>query len=282
MPVARTLGLVTAGALVAALAVTAYAADGDGGDPAGRAAAPPPKFDHPVANPWFPLKPGLVTRLRGTDEGKAFHEVVRVTHRTKRIEGVTTTVIRDVLRRADGSVAEKTHDWYAADNDGNVWYFGENTATFRPNGTVESREGSWQAGVDGAVAGTIMPANPHATDAYRQEFWRGHAEDQAWIVQKDTTVTVPRGTFHHVVRSFEWSRLEKANVSVKFYGRNVGIIAERDVAGGTEKFELVGVTRRNRLRAPLRRIGVVVPEDILPPLVPRQGAVRVCRLESLA
>ena len=43
-----------------------------------------------------------------------------MTHRTKRIQGVTTTVVSDVLRRADGSLAEKTRDWYAPNNAGNV------------------------------------------------------------------------------------------------------------------------------------------------------------------
>ena len=78
-------------------------------------------------------------------------------------------MVRDVLRRADGSVAEKTHDWYAPDNRGTVWYFGEATATYDRHGNVLSREGSWKAGVHGAVAGIIMPARPTATDAYRQE-----------------------------------------------------------------------------------------------------------------
>jgi hypothetical protein len=82
---------------------------------------------------------------------------------------VRTTVVRDVVRRADGTLAEKTRDWYAADNHGTVWYFGEQTATYRHDGSVESREGSWQAGVDGARAGRIMPADPHPTQAYRQE-----------------------------------------------------------------------------------------------------------------
>jgi hypothetical protein len=88
-----------------------------------------------------------------------------------------------------------------------------------------------------------MPASPRPTDAYRQEYWRGHAEDQAWIVQNQASITVPNGTYHHVVRSYEWSRLEKANVSVKFYARGLGIVAEHDVAGGTENFTLGGVTR---------------------------------------
>src|SRR4051795_6078258 len=203
----------------------------------------PSDFTHPVANSYFPLTPGLVLRYRGTDDGERLHERVVLTHETKMIQGVRTRVVHDVLRRADGSVAEATDDWYAADNAGNVWYFGENTATFRPNGTVESCEGSWQAGVKGAVAGTIMAANPRPTDAYRQEFWRGQAEDQAWIVQSNTTVRVPVGKLRHVVRSYEWSRLEKTVVSLKFYAPGLGIVRERDVAGGQELFQLVGFTK---------------------------------------
>jgi hypothetical protein len=95
--------------------------------------------------------------------------------------------------------------------------------------------------VKGGVAGLIMPADPRPTDAYRQEYWRGHAEDQAWIVQNNDTVKVPLGTYHRVVRSYEWSRLEKRNVSVKFYARGLGIVSEHDIAGGTENFKLVGV-----------------------------------------
>jgi hypothetical protein len=87
----------------------------------------------------------------------------------------------------------------------------------------------------------IMPANPHPTDAYRQEFRQGHAEDQAWIVQNHASLRVPYGSFDHVVRSFEWTRLEPHVVSVKFYAPHLGIVREHDVAGGTETMELVAV-----------------------------------------
>ena len=207
-------------------------------------AVDPAGFDHPRANAYFPLVPGTVSRYRGSDEGERFRERVVVTHRTKLIEGVRTTVVRDVLRRADGSLAEKTRDWYAADNDGRVWYFGERTATYDRRGHVLSREGSWQAGVDGAVAGTIMPPDPRPTDAFRQEFYRRHAEDQAWIVQRNAVTTVPYGHLRHVVRSFEWSRLEPDVTSEKLYGRGLGIVRERDVAGGEERFVLVSVRHR--------------------------------------
>src|SRR5690349_1952999 len=131
--------LLAAGA-IAAGGVLAVTASAEGA--AGHRAAPavnPGTFNNPQPNPYFPLEPGTVTRLRGTDDGEHFREVVRVTNRTKVVQGVETTVVRDVVRRADGSLAERTHDWYATDNDGRVWYFGERTATYDEHGTVESR-----------------------------------------------------------------------------------------------------------------------------------------------
>lgn len=228
--------LLTTGALAASIpaggAVVSHRAPG----------VNPSDFNNPRANPYFPLVPGTVSRYRGSDEGERFRERVRITHRKKIIQGVKTTVVLDVARRVDGTLAEKTHDWYAADNDGTVWYFGEATATYDEHGNVDSREGSWKAGVNGAVAGVIMPADPKPTDAYRQEFYKGHAEDQGWIVARNATVKVPYGKFHKVVRGFEWTRLERGVVSLKFYARGLGIIREKDVAGGDELFELVGVS----------------------------------------
>jgi len=234
--------VVAAGAFVAGTmqTTTAPAATRQAAAPS-RTGVDPADFSTPVMNPWFPLDPGTTTVLRGTDEGERLRERVRVTSRTRLVEGVSTRAVRDVLRRANGSLAEATTDWYAADNDGNVWYFGERTATYDRHGHLESREGSWLSGVDGATAGLIMPADPKATDAYRQEFYPGHAEDQAWIVGFKARLRVPAGRFRHVLRTFEWSRLEPGVISTKLYARGVGIVRERDVVGGSETFALVAV-----------------------------------------
>jgi hypothetical protein len=222
-------------------AATATRATVRPGTSVARQAVDPANFDHPQSNPWFPLRPGTTTVLRGGDEGERFREKVRVTHRTRSIQGVTTRVVRDVLHRADGSLAEFTTDWYADDNDGNAWYLGERTATYDRHGHLESREGSWLAGRSGGQAGVIMPAGPHATDAYRQEYLPNHAEDQAWIVGFKRAVHVPLGRFRHVVRSFEWSRLEPHVLSMKLYARGIGIVREADLVGGSEQFEVVKV-----------------------------------------
>jgi hypothetical protein len=239
------VGVGTLAAVTAGLVGVARASDQapHAGDVAGSAVFDPGRFARPVTNAYFPLAPGTVTRYRGTDEGEHLRERVEITRRTRVVEGVRTRVVLDVLRRADGSLAEKTHDWYAADDRGNVWYFGERTATYDESGHLESREGSWEAGVHGARPGLVMPADPHPTDAYRQELFRGHAEDQAWIVQRNAVTRTPMRRFHHVVRSLEWSRLEPGVVSVKLYGRGVGIIREQDLSGGNETFEVVSAVR---------------------------------------
>jgi hypothetical protein len=235
----RRIAMLTVGGLLAAAALIPLLAGG----PEAAASIDPANFSSPKANPYFPLRPGTTFVYRGHESGDHLLERMTVTSKTKTIVGVQTVVVRDVMW-ANGVLDEKTTDWYQADDNGTVWYFGEATATYKPNGKVESREGSWQAGRDGAVAGVIMPANPHPTDAYRQEFRKGHAEDQAWIVQNHLAIRVPIGRVDDVVRSFEWTRLEPHVVSVKFYAPHLGIVREQDVAGGTEFMELVAVHRR--------------------------------------
>jgi hypothetical protein len=228
--------------LVAMVAVGLLAGSGSGAPVGGasRDSVDPTDFTDPKPNPYFPLKPGTVSILRGSEDGERLRERTTVTSSTKVIEGVTTTVVHDVLYN-EGVLEEKTVDWYAADNSGTVWYFGERTAVYDEKGQVVSTEGSWQAGVDGAVAGIIMPANPGVTDAYRQEYYRRHAEDQGWIVARHEHIDVPYGKVDQVVRSYEWTRLEPRVVSVKFYGAGLGILREADVSGGTERLELVQV-----------------------------------------
>ena len=230
-------------AALGAAMVLAVGVIGSGSGASSAGAGPDPAdFTSPVPNAFFPLEPGTVSTYRGREGKDRLHERLTITNETKVIQGIATTVVKDVVY-ANGLLDERTTDWYANDNDGNVWYLGEATATYDEHGNVITTEGSWEAGVDGAVAGTIMPAHPMPTDAYRQEFSRGHAEDQAWIVQNGAKVDVAYGELDQVVRSFEWTRLEPGVVSEKFYAPGLGIVREGDVAGGNEFFELVDVSK---------------------------------------
>ena len=200
----------------------------------------PTNFGSPLANPYFPLEPGTRSILRGVKDGVTQTERSTVTGRTKQILGVTAAVVHDISLH-HGRALEETFDWYAADNDGNVWYMGEDTKEFDANGHVISTEGSWEAGVDGAVPGIIMLADPQVDDAYRQEFYAGQAEDQAWIVRAGGAISVPYGTVHDVLRSLEWTRLEPNVVDLKVYAPGLGIVYERTLSGSKEIAALVSV-----------------------------------------
>jgi hypothetical protein len=204
----------------------------------------PDRFVRHVDNPWFPLRPGTTYRWRGVNGGKRAADVLTVTHRTKVILGVTTTVLRD-RAYVNGRLRESTVDWYAQDRDGNVWYFGEATRGIDRRGRVVSTAGSWQAGVDGAEAGIFMPGRPRVGQTFRQEYYKGHAEDHFRIRSLNASVKVPYISSRHAMRTTETTPLEPGVVDEKLYVRGVGTVLEATVKGpDTERLELISMTRR--------------------------------------
>jgi len=193
----------------------------------------PVEFVAAVDNPWFPLRPGTTLRYRGETEGTPGVDVFRVTDRTRKILGVTATVVHDQVI-LDGRVAEDTLDYYAQDAGGNVWYLGEDTKELDRHGRVKSRSGTWRAGRDGAKAGIFMPAHPRVGQSFRQEYYKGEAEDHFRVV----AYLGP-----NALLTEEWTPLEPGVLDHKLYVRGTGTVLERTVKGGDELNELVSVTR---------------------------------------
>jgi hypothetical protein len=193
-----------------------------------------------IDNPWFPLKPGNKWHYRGVDTGGRFHDNERVTHRSKKIEGVRVTVVHDVVRKA-GKAREITNDFYAQDHHGNIWYFGENTRELDRHGHVTSREGSFRAGRDGARPGVLIPGHPRVGQKARQEYYKGHAEDHYKVIGLFHMVT-GSGT-KNVLLTQEWTPLEPGVLDHKMYARGIGTVLEQTEKGGDERNELVSVTR---------------------------------------
>jgi hypothetical protein len=200
----------------------------------------PANFTNVIDNPLFPLKPGTLFTYKGVRDGQTQTDVVQVTAETKMIMGITAVAVQDTATHGS-RLLEKTTDWYAQDLEGNVWYFGEDTAEYKKNGEVATREGSWLGGVGGAQPGIIMPAHPEVPLSYRQEFLAGHAEDMAWIIDSSQPTRVPYGSFQDALLTVEWTRLEPDVLSEKVYAPGVGLISEHDVAGGDERSALVSV-----------------------------------------
>jgi hypothetical protein len=205
----------------------------------------PADFTAEIDNPYWPMAPGSRWVYRETDAKGAEQRVeVTVTDKTRKIaNGVMARVVHDVVTE-DGEPVEVTDDWYAQDSEGNVWYLGEDTAEYE-NGKVASREGSFEAGVDGAQPGIIMPANPEPGQAYRQEFLEGEAEDRAEVIALGEAVTTPFGEFSETVKTEDVNPLDDPPaVENKFYARDVGPVLVVGVGGSAEgsREELVSYT----------------------------------------
>jgi hypothetical protein len=201
----------------------------------------PGEFANRVDNPWFPLRPGTTYRYRGVKDGKRSREVFKVTRATKIIQGIRATVVNDRLYER-GRLEERTADRYAQDKAGNVWYLGERTAELNRKGEVKSREGSWQAGVDGAQAGLFMPAHPRVGQSARQEYYKGHAEDHFRVLSLSARVQTPAISSRHALLTKEWTPLEPGVVDHKLYVRGIGTVREETVKGGIERNVLVSVS----------------------------------------
>lgn len=201
------------------------------------AAAPCPAFPGADAfgtridNRYLPLFPGAVYRYSGEEDGDAQGRELKVTHATKTIIGVQTVVVRDTVRDAHGDLVEQTRDWFAQDDDGNVWYFGEDSKDYE-NGQVVSTAGSWTAGVDGAQPGIVMPANPRVGDSYSQECAPGVAEDAARNVSLSDAVKTSFGSFRRTLRTRETTPLEPDVAEDKWYAPCVGMVRGEAVRGG--------------------------------------------------
>lgn len=195
----------------------------------------PAAFTTRIDNRYWPMTPGSrwVYRERG-ENGRTQRVTVTVTHRTRKVAGVRARVVHDVVTQG-GELVEDTHDWYAQDRAGNVWYLGEDTTEHQDGGST--REGSWEAGVDGAQAGVIMPARPRPGLRYRQEYYAGHAEDRAEVASLHGRGVVPFGRFSGALVTRDSNPLHKGPAEHKYYVKGVGPVL--GVSGGGSREELV-------------------------------------------
>lgn len=200
----------------------------------------PDDFVAGIDHRYFPLTPGTTYIYEGEADGTFEHIEVFVTHEVREVMGVECVVVRDRVWE-DGALVEDTLDWFAQDRDGNVWYFGEDSREIE-SGEVVSTAGSWEAGVDGALPGIVMLAEPEVGAFYRQEYYPGEAEDMAEVISLDESEMVAFGTFDELLVTQEWSPLEPDTAEHKYYAAGIGLVLEVVVEGGEGRIELVEIT----------------------------------------
>jgi hypothetical protein len=233
--------------VIAALALVAAGCGGSDEDaslPTGseKVELDPADFSADIDHPYWPMKVGTVWTYRETDaEGAEQRVVVTVTEETREIQGIQARVVHDVVSE-DGEIVEDTFDWYAQDEDGNVWYLGEDTTAFE-EGKPPDKEGSWEHGVDGAQGGILLPGDPEVGMAYRQEYYEGEAEDMGEILSLDEKVGVPFGQYDGVLMTKDFTPLEPDLLEYKFYAKGIGPVLAITLSGGSDREELVDFRR---------------------------------------
>ena len=216
----------------------------------------PKNFTTKIDNSYWPMVPGTRWTYRETDQEGAEQRVrVTVSNQTKKIaNGITARVVRDTLTE-DGEIIEDTFDWYAQDEKGNIWYLGEDTAEFE-NGKLKTKAGSFEAGVDGALPGIIMPANPQDGMHYRQEYYKGEAEDNGEVLSTQEMAEVPNGRYDHALLTKDTTPIEPNVLEYKLYAKGVGPVLTLGVSGGPGsreeliKFEKVSEKDAQKAGAP--------------------------------
>ena len=196
----------------------------------------PTDFTTQITNPYFsmPIGKKMVYEAK-TEDGIERIETL-IPGWIKEIMSVETLVFWDRVY-LDGELIEDTRDYIAQDIEGNVWYFGENVDNY-VDGVLTDHHGAWVGGVDSALPGIWMKANPQVGDEYRQEYYKGEAEDMGRVDAIDESVTTPAGTFTGCIKIFEWTPLEYST-GYKYHCRGAGgtVLEEED----GEKVELIEV-----------------------------------------
>lgn len=186
-----------------------------------------------VTNRYYPVTPGKKYIYEGeTLDGKERIEEKRLDE-FKSIMGINCIVV-NFRAYLNGTLIEEAWDWYAQANDGDLWYFGEAVDNYNEDGTLKDHSGSWEAGVDGALPGIIMLGNPRRGKKYREEYYPGHAEDEAQVISTGQQVTIDYGSFQNCITTKNWTRLEPNLNENKIYAPGIGLIKEINITDNTE------------------------------------------------
>jgi hypothetical protein len=210
--------------------------------PPDSAAGPAPQFSTPtdVDNRMFPLRPGTQFEYRGkVVEGGASepHSVIfTVTDVTKVVNGVRTVVAWDRDIR-DGERREVELAFFAQDDAGNVWNFGEYPEEYE-NGKFAGAPNTWIRGANGAYGGRHMLAQPRVGAQYVEgRIPAIDFHDVSRITRVDHSTCVPSGCYQRVLMVTESSPGDPGGgQQIKYYAPGVGLVRIGARGGDSQEF----------------------------------------------
>lgn len=177
-----------------------------------------------AANKWFPLEPGKQLVREGTtligNRKVPYQVITTVTDVIREIEGVKTVLAYD-REMGTGQVTQRSLDYLAQDEHGNIWIMGGATEAWEAGRFVEIDD-VWMSGIDGAEAGILMPADPRAgTPAWVINRHPGEESVAEFVTTKK--VCVPFDCFENVLVTREGTSSAPDN-EFKYYAFGLGQI----------------------------------------------------------
>ena len=129
---------------------------------------------------------------------------------------------------AGGQLAESTLDYFAQDDDGNVYYLGEDVNEYK-NSVVSGHGGAWLYGKDTQKLGLLRCGASGVGDRFRSEDAAPITWESDEVVSLTDTKTVSVGTFQNCLKIKE--RASDGGTEYKLYALGVGCIVEDDSDG---------------------------------------------------
>lgn len=238
------------GVLLAPLGVAACGSAPETIDPSGvdglvvpTPAADPADFVDEVDNPLLPLKPGATWRHRGHSGGETVTSTTEVLAGSRDVQGVATTVVRQVVRVGDAE--SEVERYYAQDRAGNVWLFGVEVRTPLPAAARSDGAAavplleSWRAGEGGAEAGLAVPAEPRVGDGYLTGTRPDGSGERREVRSADAELMLEYGDLDGLLRTQVTSELEPGVVRQRYHAPGVGLVLDEVLVGGDASLELV-------------------------------------------
>jgi len=187
------------------------------------------KFSRPreITNPYLPLATVKQDVLEGLEDGKKIR-VERTMKPNKRRtytfgdQEVDSLVFEDRVYM-DGKLAEVALDFFAQDDNGTVYYLGEDVDEYK-DGKVVGHDGTWHYGLDTRVPGVIFPANPKLGQKWRSEDVSNDISEIDEIVSLSERVTTPAGTYENCIKVKEY--LADGAIEFKYYAKGIGVVRE--------------------------------------------------------
>ena len=192
------------------------------------------KFSHPrdITNPLLPLAYLRQDILEGTEGGmkvRIERTILPKKHKMFKIAGQTIdALVMEDREIKNGELEEVTLDYFAQDDEGNVYYLGEDVDEYE-NGKVKGHSGAWLLGKDTQNPGVIIPAHPKVGDKFKSEDVNKEINENDEVVSVGETVSVPAGTYENCVKVKEL--LADGEVEFKFYAPGVGVVREVPAGG---------------------------------------------------